>query len=251
MIPMATPKKAVLMCGGLGTRLRPWSYVIPKPMFPIGEKPILELLLERLREHGVAEVYLSLGYKAELIEMTFKDGTQLGLSLHYVREESPLGTAGALSLLRDHLNEPFLMMNGDLVTRLDFGAMAALHAQTQATITVGTKRYEVNIPYGVVDDDGGIVTALREKPTHSVQINAGIYLIDPAALDVLPTEGRYDATSLITDNLARGRRVSSYDIREYWVDIGRVEDYERAQRDFQQWMDENAGSATEDRSAGV
>src|SRR5260221_3107161 len=131
--------QAVLMCGGLGRRLRPWSFAIPKPMFPIGERHILELLLERLRLNGITEIYVSVGYLAELIEVTFKDGAHLGVNLEYVRETEPLGTAGALNLLRDRLRGPFLMMNGGLVTHLDFCKLAPFHETFVAEITVGAK----------------------------------------------------------------------------------------------------------------
>lgn len=225
------------MCGGLGTRLRPWSYVIPKPMFPIGERPILELLLERLRVNGITEITLSLGYKAELIEFTFKDGHALGVDLQYVREEEPLGTAGSLNLLRDRLHDTFLVMNGDLVTRLDFRKMLEFHRASGAEITVGTKQYDVNIPYGVIDDSDGKVTRLREKPTYSTRINAGIYLINASVLDLLPPKGRYDATQLIQDAMDSGRPVFSYLIEEYWLDIGRLEDYEQANADAKRWME--------------
>lgn len=230
--------QAVLMCGGLGTRLRPWSYVIPKPMFPIGERPILELLLRRLQRHDITEIYLSLGYKAELIESYFKDGAALGVRLNYVREEEPLGTAGALNLLRGRLRGPFLMMNGDLVTRLDFRAMLAFHQARSAAITVGVKAYDVQIPYGVVEDDAGRVTSLREKPVYSVFINAGIYVIGAEALALVPPGGRYDATQLIQAAMDAGQTVCSYRIEEYWMDIGRFEDYNKANADAQEWVDE-------------
>lgn len=235
---MSDSVQAVLMCGGLGTRLRPWSYVIPKPMFPIGERPILELLLRRLHKHAIDEIYLALGYKAELIETYFRDGAQLGVRLHYVRESEPLGTAGALNLLRDQLRAPFLMMNGDLVTRLDFRAFYAFHLAQGAAITVGVKAYEVPIPYGVVESEANVVTALREKPTLSVNINAGIYAISPEALALMPAVGRYDATQLIEAAMSARLRVCSYLIQEYWMDIGRFEDYHKANEDASAWLEE-------------
>ncbi|MFN7210745.1 MAG: sugar phosphate nucleotidyltransferase [Aggregatilineales bacterium] len=235
---MSDSVQAVLMCGGLGTRLRPWSYVIPKPMFPIGERPILELLLTRLHKHAIDEIYLALGYKAELIETYFRDGAQLGVRLHYVRESEPLGTAGALNLLRDQLRAPFLMMNGDLLTRLDFRAFYTFHLAQGAAITVGVKAYEVPIPYGVVESEAHVVTALREKPTLSVNINAGIYAISPEALALMPAVGRYDATQLIEAAMNAKLRVCSYPIQEYWMDIGRFEDYHKANEDASAWLEE-------------
>ena len=230
--------QAVLMCGGLGTRLRPWSFIIPKPMFPIGERPILELLLERLKLHGITHISISLGYKAELIESTFRDGAHLGVNLNYVRETEPLGTAGALNLLRDRLHDTFLMMNGDLVTRLDFRKLFAFHQENNAEITVGTKAYDVQVPYGVIEDEQGRVTQLREKPTYSTHINAGIYVISRSVLDLLPPTGRFDATQLIQAAMDASRPVYSYLIEEYWLDIGRIEDYEQANVDAARWLEE-------------
>src|SRR5258708_18057532 len=138
--------QAIVMCGGLGSRLRPWSWIIPKPLFPIGDRAILELLLERLKMYGITEVYLSLGYKAELIKAVLGDGTQLGVNLQYVLEEEPLGTAGAINLLRDRLHGPFLVMNGDLITHLDFGKLYEFPVSRGAEITLRTNAYEAQIP---------------------------------------------------------------------------------------------------------
>src|SRR5258708_6080383 len=230
--------QAVLMCGGLGTRLRPWSYIIPKPLFPLGERPILELLIDRLRVNGITEIYISVGYKGELIEATLKDGSQLGVKLQYVHELEPLGTAGSLNSLRDKLTGPFLLMNGDLVTRLNFRKVFTFPHQHHAQITAGTRAYDVQDPSGVVEDEGGHVAMLREKPTISMQINAGIYLISLTALDLLPPEGRFDATHLVQAAIDANRPVFSYLIEEYWLDIGRIEDYERAQEDAHNWLEE-------------
>jgi NDP-sugar pyrophosphorylase family protein len=229
--------QAVLMCGGLGTRLRPWTYIIPKPLFPLGERPVLELLLERLKLNDITEIFISLGYKGELIEATLGNGQHLGLNIQYIREDQPLGTAGALNLLRDKLRDPFLMMNGDLVTRLDFGKLCAFHQDHNATITVGTKAYEVQVPYGVVEDSDSKVTVLREKPVYATRINAGIYVLSRSTLDLLPPSGRFDATQLIQAALDADRPVYSYLIEEYWLDMGRIEDYEKANTDAKRWME--------------
>src|SRR5689334_20895256 len=228
--------QAVLMCGGLGTRLRPWSLIIPKPMFPIGERPMLELLLERLKIHGITDIYLSVGYKAEIIEGALRDGSHLGVSLHYIHENEPLGTAGALNLVHDKLTGPFLLMNGDILTRLDFQKFYAYHQACNAEITVGVKNYEVQIPYGVLEDNAGRVTNIREKPTYSNRINSGIYLVSPSVLDLMPAQGRFDATQLIQAAVDAKRAVFSYVIEEYWLDIGRLEDYYRANEDAKRWM---------------
>ncbi len=231
--------QAVLMCGGLGTRLRPWTFVIPKPLLPVGESPVLELLIEQLHLCGITELYLSLGYKAELIEVYFKEKRWSNSQIHFVHEQTPLGTAGSLNSLRQQLRSPFLLMNGDLVTRLNFRKMIAFHEAEGAGITVGTKRYEMQVPYGVVEDQQQHVTLLREKPTYTMQINSGIYVINTAMLDLLPPEGRFDATQLVQTALDRGIPVSSYPFEEYWLDMGRIEDYERAASDAQRWTEES------------
>lgn len=238
--------QAVLMCGGLGTRLRPWSYVIPKPMFPIGERPILELLLKRLCQYDITDISISVGYRAEVIEAYFRDGAQFGVSIRYVREETPLGTAGALNRMRDWLRGPFLMMNGDLVTRLNFRSLYEFHCARNAALTVCTKAYDVHVPYGVVESraDDQAVVGLREKPKFTVDINAGIYVISPAALDLMPPAGRYDATQLIEAAVAAGQGVYSYPIQEYWMDIGRFEDYDKANADAKAWLDEDDDGTT-------
>ncbi len=173
-----------------------------------------------------------------MIEASLKDGSQLGVKLQYIRESEPLGTAGSLNSLRDKLTGPFLLMNGDLVTRLNFRKFFTFHQQHDAEITVGTRAYDVQVPYGVVEDEGGHVAMLREKPTISMQINAGIYLISLTALDLLPPEGRFDATQLVQAAIDANRPVFSYLIEEYWLDIGRIEDYERAQEDAHNWLEE-------------
>ncbi|HVO44064.1 MAG TPA: sugar phosphate nucleotidyltransferase [Aggregatilineales bacterium] len=230
--------QAVLMCGGLGTRLRPFTSVLPKPLLPVGDRSVLERLLERLRLHGITEIYLSVGYKAEMIEWVLRDGSALGVNLQYVPEKEPLGTAGALVLLRDQLRGTFLMMNGDLITKLDFDKMIAYHREHKAEITVGTKNFTIQVPYGVIEDSRGRVVTLREKPTYSNRINCGIYVVDPSALDLLPEQGRYDATQLIEDALKAKRRVFSYLIEEYWLDMGRLEDYDQANADAKRWIEE-------------
>jgi NDP-sugar pyrophosphorylase family protein len=142
---------AVVMCGGLGTRLRPLTYAIPKPLLPVGEKPILELIIESLREHGIREIILSVGYRAELIETYFGDGSGFRVEISYIREREPLGTAGALRLVGERVSDDFLMLNGDLLTRLDFRQMVAAHREQGADLTIGTRTHSVQIPYGVVE----------------------------------------------------------------------------------------------------
>jgi NDP-sugar pyrophosphorylase family protein len=235
--------KAVVMCGGLGTRLRPLTYAIPKPLLPVGEKPILELIVESLREHGIREIILSVGYRAELIETYFGSGRGFGVEISYVRERQPLGTAGALRLLEERLGNDFLMLNGDLLTRLDFRAMIDEHQAGGADLTIGTRPYSVQIPYGVIEHGNGRVTAINEKPQVNVLINAGIYVINRGVLSFIPREGPFFMDQLVRAAIAAEMTVRNYIINEYWLDMGAMEDYARANEEFHAQLSQvSAGS---------
>jgi NDP-sugar pyrophosphorylase family protein len=229
--------KALLMAGGLGTRLRPLTYAIPKPLLPIGDRPILEILLRQLQRAGLTEAVLSTGYKAELIKSYFGDGSRLGVCLSYVVEEEPLGTAGALRLVRDRLTEPFLMINGDILTRLDFGAFYRAHVAGGALLTAAAARYETRIPYGVIQGDGTTIEEVLEKPVEVRPILAGIYAVSPAALDHLPPGARVDMPDLIRAVRAAGGDVRRYDMDEFWLDVGAVSDLETAVQAVASWPD--------------
>jgi NDP-sugar pyrophosphorylase family protein len=220
------------MCGGLGTRLRPLTYAIPKPLLPVGEKPILELLIESLRGHGIREVILSVGYRAELIEAYFGSGSSFGVAIAYVRERQPLGTAGPLRLAQERLGEDFLMLNGDLLTRLDFRSMIEAHVAAEADLTLGTRPYSVQIPYGVVENGDGRVTAINEKPQLSVLINAGIYVMNRRVLRLVPPDGPFYMDELVKAAIAENLRVRSHEIHEYWLDVGAMDDYARVNEEF-------------------
>lgn len=218
---------AFVLAGGRGTRLQPLTDVTPKPMLPVGGRPLLERTLTGLRDAGVKRVSLATHYLHEAVETHFGDGAALGLSVDYVRETEPRGTAGALSQLKVDAG-PVLVMNGDILTDVDVGAFVEFHRQQRAELTVGVRRYEINVPYGVVDVDGPQVTRLVEKPTLPLFVNAGLYLVEPQVLALVPPHGRFDMTDLIHALLAAGRRVVSFPIHEYWLDIGRPDDYARA-----------------------
>lgn len=226
---------AVVMAGGLGTRLRPLTVDTPKPMLPVGGRPLLERTIERLRGAGVREVVVSTRYKAEKVVEHFEDGQRFGVSLKYLTEGRPMGTAGALRLLERPAGT-LLVINGDVLTGVDFRAMRSFHAEHSAMLTVGVRRYEFSVPYGVVECDGERVAGLREKPTYTSFVNAGIYLLEPGVFDELPAESPgapFNMTDLIARLVERGRPVVSFPIHEYWMDIGRIEDYDRAQRDVE------------------
>lgn len=227
-----SPLTAVIMAGGLGTRLYPLTEHTPKPMLPVGGKPLLERTIANLRDAGVHDVVVSTRYKAEIVEDHFLDGADFGVSVKYLNENRPLGTAGSLRLM-DRPSDTLLVINGDVLTSLDFRAMRTFHADHNAALTVGVRKYEFSVPYGVVDCQGPRVTSLREKPTYTSFVNAGIYLLEPAAFDHLPeTDTPFNMTDLIEKLVASGDPVVSFPIHEYWMDIGQHEDYQAAQRDI-------------------
>jgi NDP-sugar pyrophosphorylase family protein len=225
--------QAVIMAGGKGTRLRPLTYAIPKPLLPIGEKPILELILKRLKRSGIRDVIIATGYRSELIETYFGNGKKWGIRIGYARENKPLGTAGILRRLRRRLHGDFLVMNGDVLTELNFHKMLLAHRKTGADVTVGVRALETEIPYGVLECRGDDISTITEKPRIRSLISAGIYLIRPAMSGLIPGSGRYDMPQLITKAIAEGRRVSKYEIREYWMDIGHLDDFQKAVDDMQ------------------
>lgn len=224
------PLTAVVMAGGFGTRIRPLTEQVPKPMLPVGERPLLEWMIQQLRQAGIRRVSLTTHYKADVIAKHFGDGSKFGVGIQYIQEDGPLGTAGALSLLETS-TEPLLVINGDIVTRVDFRAMLDFHREHQAHMTVGVRQHEVQLPYGVVEaEDDGRIIGISEKPHVRHFINAGIYLINPEVCRCVPSGRRYDMPDLIAYLVAEQRRVVAFPIREYWLDIGSPEDYAQARR---------------------
>jgi len=232
------PQRAVILAGGLGTRLAPYTTVFPKPLMPLGGKPVLELVLRQLRRQGVRRATLAVSYLEELIRAFFGDGSKLDIELDYYREETPLGTVGVLSML-DDLPDPCLVMNGDVLTTIDLAAMARAHLERGAVMTVATQSREVRIDYGVLDADGeGNVAGYREKPTLRYVVSAGVNLIGAEARGTLRRGERCDIPTLVTRLLERGARVATYNSAAYWRDIGRPDDYEAASAEFPSRMAE-------------
>ncbi len=221
---------AVVMAGGYGMRLRPLTEALPKPMLPVGDRPLLELTIGQLRRAGIKDVSLTTHYLPEAISGHFGNGESFGVRLNYLHEEHPLGTAGGLRLLKN-AEGTMLVINGDVLTGAPFPAMLAYHRQHRADLTVGVRKYEMQVPFGVVECDDVRVTQIREKPSLSFFINAGAYLLEPHTLDLIPEGRHFDMTDLIQKLVETGRIVVSYPIVEYWLDIGRQEDYQRAQDD--------------------
>jgi len=221
---------AVVMAGGFGSRLRPLTETVPKPMLPVGGKPLIEHIIASLKETGVGRVNVTTHYLPEQIRDYFGDGSAHGVNIDYVQEDRPLGTAGALSLLEPS-DGTMLVVNGDIVTDLNFEAMINFHRRNNATLTVAIKQQEIQIAYGVVDLDGCAIRGIREKPRLSHFINAGIYLVEPAALTHIPKGRPYFMTDLIAALADAGETVVGFPICEYWLDIGRHDDYEKANHD--------------------
>lgn len=225
------PLRAVVMAGGFGTRLRPLTEELPKPMLPLGSRPLLELIVEQLRDAGIRKVNVATHYKGDVISDHFKDGQDFGVDIRYVKEDQPLGTVGALSLLEES-EEPLLVINGDILTRVDFRAMLHFHRDHNADLTVAVRQYELSVPYGVVDTDGVSVRGISEKPVVRQFINAGIYLLSASVRRMIPNGQPYDIPDLIQLLLKNGRCVVCFPIREYWLDIGKADHYDQAKSDI-------------------
>lgn len=222
--------QALIMAGGFGSRLMPLTQDMPKPMLPVGGRPLLEHTVERLTAAGVRKINVSTHYLSEKITSHFGDGSKFGVKMRYVQEDRPMGTGGALALLGG-IDQTTLVINGDIVTDLDFRAMAQFHRDHSAAATIAVAKYEIVVPYGVVQHDGVEVTALREKPVLSQFINAGIYLVEPRVQDFLDHGSAFNMTDLIERLIANGERVVVFPVREYWIDVGQHADYERVQQD--------------------
>lgn len=225
------PVQALIMAGGFGERLRPLTDETPKPMLPVGDRPLMEHLVEQLRASGIRHVNISTHYKSEKISEHFGDGQDFGVSVRYVTEDRPLGTAGALGLLEEP-KEPILVLNGDVLTTVDYRAFVQFHWDNHAILTVGVRKFEVRVPYGVAQLQAVHVKRLEEKPTFSFFVNAGVYLVDPAVLCYVPKDQRFDMPDLIGRLIQEGLRVIGFPIHEYWIDIGHHDDYQKAQQDI-------------------
>ncbi len=224
------PLSAVIMAGGYGKRLLPLTEATPKPMLQVGDRPLLQRTIEGLRASGIRNVAITTHHLAERITDFFGNGADFGMELSYVREDAPLGTAGALRLLADG-DEPLLVLNGDILSGVHYREMLAYHRDQAAAMTVGVRRCTLEVPYGVVEHAGSLVTALREKPRQEFFINAGVYMLEPSARRRIPRGERFDMTDLVNRLLADGERVATFPILEYWLDIGRPDDFAQAQED--------------------
>ena len=224
----------VLLAGGLGMRLRPLTEEVPKPMLRIGDKPILESILDNFIEYGFYKFHLAVNYKADVIERHFGDGANWGVEITYLRETEKLGTVGPLSLLPELPAEPLVVMNADILTRVNFSQLLDYHRANQAVATVCVREHRHTVPYGVVSMSGdSLLVGIEEKPVHRSMVSAGIYVIEPAALRELPRGRHCDMPTFLQGLMARGQRVIGFPIHEFWLDIGRLEDLESAAEYFE------------------
>lgn len=227
------PNWVVLMAGGLGTRLRPLTDDVPKPMLPVAGRPILETIVLTLAEQGFRRIFMAINYRAEMIQKHFGNGSRWGMNIEYLQEKTQLGTAGALSLLPDKPQAPVLVMNGDLLTHANLANLLDFHEDHKSAATMAVREYDFRVPYGVVDLDGVAISGIQEKPLQRFFVNAGIYALSPAALDHIPRDKVFDMPALFARLIESGHTTAAYHLREYWLDVGRLEEFERAQRE---WM---------------
>jgi len=223
--------KAVILAGGLGTRLKPFTEIIPKPLLPIGEKSVMEIQIERLKKYGFDDIYLATNYKSNYVESFFGNGSRYGVQLTISKEETPLGTAGPLLLLKNKLTEPFVVMNGDILSLIDFSKFYAFAKDKKSLLTIAIKKEITPFAFGNIYFDGDRVTGIQEKPDIVMYILAGIYIMKPEIFNFFPEYPEYyGMDNLIMNMLKINEPVTKYELQEYWLDIGRLNDYEQAQK---------------------
>lgn len=230
--PKEKTNKVVLMVGGLGTRLRPLTEDTPKPMLKVGNKPILQTIVEKFAEYGYTNIVMCVNYKSHVIQDYFGDGSEFGVNIEYILEEQRMGTAGALSLLREKPTEPFFVMNGDLLTNVNFEHLHDFHLSNNSLGTMCVREYDFQVPYGVVNIDGSKILSIEEKPVHKFFVSAGIYMLSPDALEYIPANEFYDMPTLFDKFISEKKNAISFPLREYWLDIGRMSDFERANSEY-------------------
>lgn len=222
----------VLMAGGLGTRLGKLTSDTPKPMLKVGDKPMLETVIDNLKEHGFSKFIITTFFKAEIIEEYFRDGADFGVEIEYIREKERMGTAGSLSLVKTRNDQPLLIMNGDVLTKVNFSYFIENHIKQNYTASMCVRKYDLQVPYGVVKAENEVIVSLDEKPTQSFTVNAGIYLLNSEVLSKVPANTYFDMPSLFNLLLQEKKRTGVFAIHEYWMDVGRQDDFSKAQTDF-------------------
>lgn len=230
--------KAVILAGGKGTRLKPYTTAFPKPLMPIGDIPILEIVIHQLKLHSFGEIIMAVGHLAELIRTFFNDGSKFGVKIRYSREKQPLGTAGPLALIKEDLNETFLMMNGDVLTTLDYSELFKYHKRNRAIVTMALKKRDVKIDFGVPEiDDSNSILGYNEKPIIGYLVSMGVYIFEPTVLEYIRPNEYLDFPDLVKKLISNGETIKGYVCNGYWRDIGRPDDYERANREIKEIHD--------------
>lgn len=224
--------KVILMVGGLGTRLKPLTDNTPKPMLHVGGKPILETIINKFASYGFVNIVLCVNYKSNMIKDYFSDGKKFGVNIEYIFEEKRMGTAGALSLLENQPNEPFFVMNGDLLTNVNFEHLLEYHLKNTSIATMCVREYDFQVPFGVVEIENGKIKSIKEKPTHKFFVSAGIYMLSPEIIKQIPKDVFYDMPTLFEKLIGFNHNIVSFPIREYWLDIGRIEEFEKANDEY-------------------
>lgn len=242
--PLENP--VFIMAGGFGTRLQPLTDHCPKPMLRIGEKPMLEHLLNQFKDHGFHNFYISTHYLPEVISNYFGDGRQFGISIQYVHEDSPLGTGGALGLLPKSLpNLPLIMVNGDVLTKLNYAQLLRHHENNEFDATLCVREDEHRVPFGVIETEGQLITNMIEKPTYRYKINTGIYVLNPEIVASVQIDQTVDMPTLLEQHRLMNKRIGTYTSYDYWLDIGQMKDYQKAQRDIEVYFKASSGSTHE------
>ena len=224
----------LIMAGGMGKRLRPLTNDSPKPLLNVGKKPILETILMQFISSGFKRFYISTFYKSEMIQKYFGNGENFGVSIEYINEKMPLGTAGSLGGLPKSIPDlPIILINGDVLTKVNFNRLLQFHNEQNCVATMCVREYDFQVPYGVVEHSGHILQKITEKPVHKFFVNAGIYVVDKKLVDNVPSNVRIDMTTFIQNQIDNNRDVSIFPLHEYWIDIGRIDEYKRAQKDIE------------------
>jgi NDP-sugar pyrophosphorylase family protein len=226
--------KVVILSGGKGRRLAPYTMIFPKPLVPIDDKPILEIIIKQLAQYGYKDVIMAVGHLSELIETYFGDGSKYGVNIEYSAEKQPLGTAGPLCLVKDKLDGTFILMNGDILTDLNFEKLVEFHKSSNASATISLTSRKVDLNYGIVEmDENRNLSGWSEKPTMDYFVSMGIYVLEPEAIELIPENQAFDLPNLILELMKNNKIVKGYPYDGYWLDIGRPEDNEKALNEYE------------------
>ena len=241
LLPQGKDNIVIIMAGGLGTRLMDLTKEIPKPMLKVGQDPMLQHIINHFKQYGYNKILISVNYKSEIIENYFQDGYAYGVKIEYLKEYKRLGTAGGIKIAKGYLDKPFFVINADIFTNVNIENMMNFHLENKFDFTVGTRKYTMQVPYGVIETEGNRIQNLVEKPTLEHLINAGIYCINPGVVDLIPDNEYFEITDLINLCIKNNRKVGSCEINGYWMDIGKIEDYRKINEDLEQLISSEEG----------